>query len=75
MEPDTAVMTIRQRKFIGTIILLALAAIWSLVAMAFAQAPWLAARPLAQAAYYVVAGFGWVLPAMPIIRWMARPDA
>ena len=24
--------------------------------------------------YYVVAGLGWVLPAMPLIKWMARPD-
>jgi hypothetical protein len=23
----------------------------------------------------VVAGLGWVLPAMPLIRWMSRPDA
>ena len=25
--------------------------------------------------YYVVAGLGWVLPAMPLIRWMSKPDA
>jgi len=25
--------------------------------------------------FYVVAGIGWILPAMPIISWMARPDA
>ena len=24
--------------------------------------------------YYVVAGLGWVLPAMPLIAWMSRPD-
>jgi hypothetical protein len=24
--------------------------------------------------YYVVAGIGWVLPAMPLISWMLRPD-
>jgi hypothetical protein len=28
-----------------------------------------------QAIYYVVVGLGWVLPAMPIISWMSRPDA
>jgi hypothetical protein len=27
------------------------------------------------AVYYVVAGLGWVLPAMPLIAWMSRPDA
>ena len=29
---------------------------------------------LLQAVFYVVAGLGWVLPAMPIISWMSRPD-
>ena len=34
----------------------------------------LAASKLAQAIFYVVAGLGWVLPAMPLIAWMSRPD-
>jgi hypothetical protein len=68
-------MTIRTRKFFGTIALLVLAIVWSLVAMAIAQLPFLADSKLLQAAYYVVAGLGWVLPAMPIISWMSRPDA
>jgi hypothetical protein len=25
--------------------------------------------------FYVVVGIGWVLPAMPIVSWMSRPDA
>jgi hypothetical protein len=29
----------------------------------------------AETEYYVVAGLAWVLPAMPIISWMSRPDA
>jgi len=28
-----------------------------------------------QAIFYVVAGMGWVLPAMPIVSWMSRPRA
>ena len=24
--------------------------------------------------YYVVAGLGWVVPAMPLVSWMSRPD-
>ena len=68
-------MTIRTRKFLGTIALLVLVVVWSLMGMAVAQMPWLAASGLAQAIFYVVAGIGWVLPAMPIISWMARPDA
>jgi len=68
-------MKIRTRKFIGTIGLLVLVVVWSLLGMAFAQTPWLAASRLAQTIFYVVAGLGWVLPAMPLIAWMVRPDA
>ena len=68
-------MTIRTRKFFGTIALLLVVMVWSLMGMALAQMPWLASSGLLQAIFYVVAGMGWVLPAMPIISWMARPDA
>jgi uncharacterized membrane protein YedE/YeeE len=68
-------MKIRTRKFLGTIALLLLVVIWSLLGMALAQAPWIANSQLMQALYYVVVGLGWVLPAMPIVSWMARPDA
>jgi len=66
-------MPIRLRKFIGTILLLILVAIWSLLAMAVAQLPVLAAHFPLQVAFYVLAGLGWILPAMPLVRWMARP--
>jgi len=75
MQPHISVMTIRTRKFIGTIALLLLVVVWSLLGMTIAQAPWLAPSGLLQAIFYVVAGIGCVLPAMPIISWMARPDA
>ena len=68
-------MTIRTRKFFGTIALLVLAAVWSLMGMAVAQMPLLAASGLLQAVFYVVVGIGWGLPAMPIVSWMSRPDA
>ena len=74
IELHISVMTIRTRKFLGTIALLVLVVVWSLMGMAAAQMPWLASSGLAQAVFYVVAGIGWVLPAMPIISWMARPD-
>jgi Protein of unknown function (DUF2842) len=73
-KPNISVMTIRTRKFFGTIALLVLVVFWSLMGMAVAQIPWLASSGLLQAIFYVVAGIGWVLPAMPIISWMARPD-
>lgn len=68
-------MKIRTRKLVGAIALLVLALVWSLLAMAIAQLPWIAGSGLLQAVYYVVAGIGWVLPAMPIVSWMSRPDA
>ena len=73
-QPHISVMTIRTRKFVGTIALLLLVVVWSLLGMTIAQTPWLASSGLLQAVFYVVAGVGWVLPAMPIISWMARPD-
>lgn len=67
-------MKIRTRKLLGTIAFLLLAAVWSLTGMAVAQMPWLASSGKLQAAFYVVAGIGWVLPAMPIVSWMSRPE-
>ncbi len=68
-------MPIRTRKLLGTIALLVLVVVWSLAGMAAAQIPALAGSGLLQAIFYVVVGLGWVLPAMPIVSWMARPDA
>jgi hypothetical protein len=68
-------MTIRTRKFFGTIALLLLVVVWSLLGMTVAQMPWLASSGYLQALFYVVAGIGWVLPAMPIVSWMSRPGA
>lgn len=73
-EPHISVMTIRIRKLIGTVALLMLVVVWSLLGMTVAQTPWLADSGWMQAIFYVVAGIGWVLPAMPIISWMSRPD-
>ena len=68
-------MTIRTRKFLGAIALILLAAVWSLLGMVLAQLPVIANSGWLQAGYYVVVGIGWVLPAMPIVSWMLRPDA
>ena len=68
-------MTIRTRKFFGAIALLVLAFAWSMMAMVVAQFPVIANSGTLQWVYYVVVGIGWVLPAMPIVSWMLRPDA
>ena len=43
--------------------------------MGFEQMLPLSRNHLIEIAYYIVAGLGWVLPAMPLISWMSRPDA
>jgi hypothetical protein len=68
-------MPLRLRKFIGAILLIILVVSWALVAMALAQAPAIKANGFIEVIYYVVAGLAWVLPAMPLVRWMSRPDA
>jgi hypothetical protein len=67
-------MTIRTRKLIGAFALLALVTVWSLVAMALAQSALTDINGFVAVVYYVVAGLGWVLPAMVLVKWMARPD-
>ncbi len=73
-EADNPVMTIRTRKLIGAVALLLLAFAWSMMGMVMAQFPLIANSGWLQAVYYVVVGMGWVLPAMPIVSWMLRPD-
>jgi hypothetical protein len=67
-------MPIRIRKLIGAVALIALVVIWSLLAMAVAQFPVVKANGVLETLYYVAAGLGWVLPAMPLIRWMLRGE-
>jgi Protein of unknown function (DUF2842) len=68
-------MTIRTRKFIGAIALLLLAFFWSMIGMVVAQFPVIANSGALQWVYYIVVGMGWVLPAMPVVSWMLRPEA
>jgi hypothetical protein len=60
------------RKFIGAVALLVLVTAWALLAMALAQSALTSTNGLLAGIYYVVMGLGWVLPAMPIIKWMQR---
>ena len=69
-----APMSMRTRKLIGTVALLLLVSVWGLVAMALAQSVLTDINGFVAAIYYVVAGLGWVLPAMPLISWMAKTD-
>jgi len=66
-------MSARTRKLIGTVALLVLVCVWALVAMALAQSALTNINGWVATIYYIVAGLGWVLPAMPLISWMSRP--
>jgi hypothetical protein len=66
-------MPIRLRKLIGAVALILLVTSWALLAMALAQFPVVKANGVIEVVYYVVAGIAWVLPAMPLVRWMSRP--
>ncbi len=67
-------MTIRTRKLIGAIILFALLVGWVVLGLALAPAVFSADNDLGAAVFYVVAGLGWLVVAMPLVKWMARPN-
>ena len=65
----------RIRKLIGTVALLALVIVWSLLAMALAQVVLVRTNGALDFAYYLVAGLGWVPLAMLLVSWMSRGEA
>ncbi len=64
----------RNRKLIGTVLILVFVCVYALVAMALAQGRVTEASKLVQTIAYIVLGLVWVLPAGLLIRWMARRD-
>jgi hypothetical protein len=68
-------MPVRIRKLIGAVALFVLVIVWALGAMAIAQFPPIFQNPWIAGLYYLAAGIGWVLPAMPLIKWMSRGPA
>lgn len=68
-------MTQRKRKLLGTIALLLLVGVYSVLAVGVAVV--LQVRnvsEIAELAYYALAGLLWTLPAAWLISWMQRPD-
>ncbi|HEY7232160.1 MAG TPA: DUF2842 domain-containing protein [Pseudolabrys sp.] len=68
-------MSSRARKLIGTVALLVFVTFWALLAMALAQSALTNINGWVATIYYIVAGLGWVVPAMALISWMAKPDS
>ncbi|MBM6595584.1 DUF2842 domain-containing protein [Microvirga pudoricolor] len=64
----------RTRKFVGAVVLVAFICVYALMAMAIAEGRVRDAGTLMQTIVYIVLGLIWVLPVMPLIRWMEKPD-
>jgi predicted membrane channel-forming protein YqfA (hemolysin III family) len=67
-------MTRRTRKFIGTFLLLILVMAYGPLVMALAESRIIETPKWVQAIAYIVLGLGWVIPALPLVRWMQKPD-
>lgn len=67
-------MNQRTRKLIGAFLLVGSIVLWSVLATAIYLALPEGLPGLVLIVYFVIAGMGWLLPSMIIIRWMARPD-
>ena len=65
----------RSRKFIGAAAMLAFVMVYAVCAMVTAEADAIrtASGPV-QAVIYAVLGLAWILPLLPLIAWMERPD-
>jgi hypothetical protein len=64
----------RLRKLIGAIVMIAFVFVYALVAMALADSRISESNEIVRAAAYAVLGLAWILPLLPLIRWMERPD-
>lgn len=67
-------MSSAQRRWIGAAAMTAFVIVYIAVAMIVGAIWILPLPPMAQLAFYMLAGFAWVLPAMAIIKWMRRPS-
>ncbi|WP_137113832.1 DUF2842 domain-containing protein [Mesorhizobium sp. GR13] len=63
-------MPIRLKKLIGTVLLVALVVIYSLLATAIAVARLGDSGPVVHLLFFLISGLLWILPAMLLIKWM-----
>ncbi|CAN5515340.1 hypothetical protein BH10PSE7_BH10PSE7_01200 [soil metagenome] len=65
-------MTLRQRKFIGMVAIVAFLIVYCLVLMAVGGI-FIVGYPLpVELVFYILAGIAWMPVVMTIIRWMSR---
>lgn len=67
-------MTQSHRKLIGTVAILVFVCVYALIAMALAQGRITEAPKLVQTIAYITLGLAWILPLLPLIKWMERKD-
>lgn len=63
-------MPVRLKKLIGTILLVLLVVVYSLLATMIAVAQLSQSGPVVQLLFFLIGGLVWILPAMAIIKWM-----
>ncbi|MGX7706773.1 DUF2842 domain-containing protein [Methylobacterium sp. Gmos1] len=64
----------RTRSFVGAIVMIAFVLIYAPLAMALADSRIAQTPPVVQSVLYAILGLAWIIPLMPLIRWMERPD-
>ena len=64
----------RTRKLIGTAAILIVVIVYGPVAMALADSRIALAPHAVQVLAYMVLGLIWIVPLLPVIRWMEKPD-
>lgn len=64
----------RTRKLIGALAMLVFVCVYALMAMALAQGRITEASTFWQTIWYAFLGLFWIVPLLPLIKWMERPD-
>ena len=68
-------MNPRAKKFLGAIVMVVFVIVYALLIALIAPGLLQGASKWAEAAFYAAAGLAWVLPLLPLVRWMERPAA
>ena len=68
----TSANSTRWRKLVGAVTMLAFVIVYAPIAMALAESRIVDAPPVVRSMAYVALGLVWILPLMPLIRWMER---
>ncbi len=66
-------MTLRQRKFVGMVAIVAFLIVYCLIAMAIGGMVAVGLPMPLEISFFAIAGIAWLPVVMVIIRWMSRP--